>query len=333
MPSRRAITPQQVKWVTEALEHHTRALDSAAAEALRLLTERRNVVLYGPPGTGKSRAALQVRDLWRSANGDDSVVVTTFHPSYSYEDFIEGWRPNPDDEAGFSVAAGVLLSAVAIAEGDAGRNVLLIMDEINRGDVARIFGEFITYIEHDKRGEEFTTAQNREKSHRIPSNLYLLGTMNTADKSINLLDVALRRRFTFVHCQPDATVFGSSPELLATVDGHPLEDLLITINERLANENIEPDRQIGHAMLCISRECDKPSNELLDRLCYDVLPLVSEYLFGEPERVARVLPGLLQENGLPTHPSDVDDVGALLTGLLTAPGEATTAARDPAAED
>lgn len=333
MPNRQPITPQQVAWVRDALQHHAGSLDPAAAEALRLLSERRNVVLYGPPGTGKSRAALQVRDRWRSVNGGDSVVVTTFHPSYSYEDFIEGWRPDPDVHAGFVVSNGVLLRAVALAELDADRDILLIIDEINRGDVARIFGEFVTYIEHDKRGAEFTTSQNRERIHKIPSNLYLLGTMNTADKSINLLDVALRRRFTSVHCPPDATVFASSPELLESVDGIRLDDLLAAINERLAEQNIEPDRQIGHAMLCITAGCDDPSSELLDRLCYDILPLVAEYLYGEPDRIARVLPGLLWDNGSPKRPSDLLEVGASLSNLLMVPVEATASADDPASED
>ena len=331
MPSRQTITHQQVAWVSEALQHYASTLDPAAVEAMRLLGARRNVVLYGPPGTGKSRAALQVRDEWRSVNGDDAVVVTTFHPSYSYEDFIEGWRPDPDADAEFSVSKGVLLSAVAIAEHDLARDVLLIIDEINRGDVARIFGEFVTYIEHDKRGDEFTTAQNREDKQKIPSNLFLLGTMNTADKSISLLDAALRRRFTFVHCPPDAAVFASSPELLDAVDGLRFDDLLSTINERLAREGIEPDRQIGHAMLCISAACEDPSNELLDRLCYDVLPLVSEYLYGEPERIRRVLPGLLGDNNLPKRPHEVHDEGNFPSDLLTTPTEATAQADDPAA--
>ena len=329
MPRRDPITTEQIDQVKEALRNHRPHLDDVAVEAQRLLSNRRNVILYGPPGTGKSRAALQLRTRWMAKNGANSAVLATFHPSYAYEDFVEGWRPDPSATGGFDLSDGVLFEAIDLANEDSDRDILLIIDEINRGDVARIFGEFITFIEHDKRGIDFTTAQTRRRSRQVPNNLFLLGTMNTADKSINLLDTALRRRFAFVLCAPDPEVFDSSPELRSEVGGIQLKELLTTINQRLAHQRVEAERQIGHAMLCIPIDSSDPEQQLLDRLCYEILPLVAEYLYGEPERIREVLPGLVDDNGLPKRPDQVTGIGAVLGEAVLAPVVLEEAAEDP----
>lgn len=340
MPSDDEITPDEINGLAAAFGSLTPHLDPHAAEATRLLLAKRNVVLYGPPGTGKTRAALQVADRWRAEHGDDSVVLTTFHPSYSYEDFVEGWRPEPTASAagGFDLKPGVFLEAVKVAVNSSDRPVLLLIDEINRGDVARIFGELITFVEHDKRGIEFTTAQDRNAKKHVPPNLYVLGTMNTADKSISLLDVALRRRFAFIPCPPEPAVLANTTEWLPTVDGIRLDRLLIELNARLAQHDIEADRQIGHALLGIPADSDDPSRDLLDRLHYDVLPLVEEYLYADREAIREVLPGFLDASGSPVRPDSLDCVKALLEGGATQPtatvvtepdeGEPTDAAGD-----
>jgi 5-methylcytosine-specific restriction protein B len=302
MPNDIPITQHEIDGVNEALADIVRDLDPLADEALRLLRQPRNVVLYGPPGTGKTRAALQIQEAWRTQHGDSSTILTTFHPSYSYEDFIEGWRPDPAASGGFDLKDGVFMRAVDLAS-EAGTPTLLIIDEINRGDVARILGEVITFIEHDKRGLRFTTAQRRDVERTVPPNLFILGTMNTADKSINLLDVALRRRFAFVSCPPQPAVLSSSSELQAVVGGIALADLLVEINRRLQQHDIEVDRQIGHALLAISLHSPDPEQELVDRLRYDVLPLVEEYLYADREAVREVLPDFFDEDGRPVPPT------------------------------
>lgn len=319
LPNDQPITPEQQAGVVQALAGLGGAIDEVAAEALRLLGAKRNVVLYGPPGTGKTRAALQVRQTWQQQNGADSVVLTTFHPSYSYEDFIQGWRPDPTPAAqpsGFSLQPGVLLVAIQAAKDaaaiDPDRKVLLIIDEINRGDVARIFGEVITFIEHDKRDLEFTTAQDRTTKHQIPSNLYVLGTMNTADKSISLIDVALRRRFAFVPCLPNPGAFEASPDWLGEVGGIDIGELLRTINLRLQVQDIEVDRQVGHALLSVDAASADPEETLIDRLFYDVLPLVEEYLYADRDAIRDVLPGLVDEDGVPQRPPSLAAVAPLL---------------------
>jgi 5-methylcytosine-specific restriction protein B len=336
LPSDQPITPEQHDGVVQALAGVGVALDGASTEALRLLASKRNVVLYGPPGTGKTRAALQVRDTWRQQNGDDSVVLTTFHPSYSYEDFVQGWRPDPAEDAqpsGFSLQPGVLLRAVAAAkeatELDPARKVLLLIDEINRGDVARIFGEVITFIEHDKRELDFTTAQDRTTEHQIPSNLYVLGTMNTADKSISLLDVALRRRFAFIPCLPNPGVFEASPNWLGEVGGVDIGELLRAINMRLQAQDIEIDRQVGHAMLSVDVTSEDPEQALIDRLFYDVLPLVEEYLYADRDSIRDVLPGLIDEDGVPQRPPSL----AVLAPVLLPADEPSDGAVEGSADN
>jgi len=269
-------------------------LDAIAAEARRLLLRHENVILYGPPGTGKSRAAQQIADDWTTTHGENSVIQTTFHPSYSYEDFIEGFRPSDSDPSKFELTPGVLLQAANQAESVP---TLLVIDEINRADVAKVFGELITYIEPDKRGREFTTAQQPMSAPKrvIPYDLFVLGTMNTADKSISLLDVALRRRFKFIECPPLPNAFSSSPEWKDSAFGISLASLLTAINLRLLDVGVTRDRLVGQALLGLSAAGD--DSELLDRIRYDVYPLVEEYLFGEAERMEKVLPGLVDTHG------------------------------------
>lgn len=289
MPNR----PLSPKQAALAAAGGRRPLDAHAMEALRLLQAGRNVVLYGPPGTGKTFAALAVREWWLTQHGPDSVILATFHPSYSYEDFVEGFRPSIGDPSQFALEDGVLLDAASRAKGG---KVLLVIDEINRGDVARIFGELITYIERDKRNIPFRTAQRRDREREIPQGLHILGTMNTADKSISLLDVALRRRFTFVSCPPDPGAYAAIPDWAEAVDGVSLADLLSAVNERLREVGVERDRLVGHAVLAVPSENARPE-ALLDRLRYDLVPLVEEYLFNDAERVAQVLPGLVSSDG------------------------------------
>ena len=271
------------------------ALGSETPETIaqRFLSRHDNVVLYGPPGTGKSRAAFSIADQWRITNGPDTVFTTTFHPSYSYEDFVEGFRPSEEDPSRFELTDGLLFRAAEAAKD--GNKVLLVIDEINRADVAKVFGELITYVEFDKRGLEFTTAQRPTVPRTIPDGLHILGTMNTADKSISLLDVALRRRFKFVETPPDSASFASSSTWKESALGVDLGDLLSYLNSALLRMDVGRDRLIGQALLGLG--VDEDDSVLLERIRFDVYPLVEEYLFGDPARMADVLPGLVNEHG------------------------------------
>jgi len=313
----------------------TMVLSSAALDdLLRLVKRRKNVVLYGPPGTGKTRAALGLCEAWELMNGPDTVFSVTFHPSYSYEDFVEGFRPKgTDDGTGETVAdtsggtfilqPGLLLLAckraqelIGAAHGSSPKAVLLMVDEINRADVARVLGELITYIEADKRGKKFRLSQSPAAERTIPPNLYLVGTMNTADKSISLLDIALRRRFAFVEYPPDESVFDSEASWLSSIGGMHLATLLHALNARLAAAGIDPDRAIGHSLLSVSADATDPIQRLHERFEYDIYPLICEYCFMDRRRIGELLADLVTPNGSFRRGMGNDEFIAALSSLI-----------------
>ncbi len=245
---------------------------------LRVKQRTRNVILYGPPGTGKT---FWVREFGRQF-GDRQDFVT-FHQSFSYEDFVEGWRPvsNEGDGMRYKVLPGIFRAVCKRAENDPEHEYLLVIDEINRANIAKVFGELITLIEDDKRlGEKNalqTTLTYSGEKFGVPRNLYLVGTMNTADRSIALLDIALRRRFTFIEVAPN-------PDLLPAVDGIPLSAVLRRLNERITAV-LDRDHQIGHSyFMNVTSLADL-------RFVWEhrVVPLLQEYFYNDGERLRAIL--------------------------------------------
>jgi 5-methylcytosine-specific restriction protein B len=229
--------------------------------------------------------------------GTDAVAglvrCCTFHPAYGYEDFIEGYRPKSMvGQLGFTLERGIFRAICEDARGKSEKYVLLI-DEINRGDIPRIFGELLTLLELDKRGQAVILPLSG-KPFAVPANLYVVGTMNTADRSIALLDTALRRRFGFVELMPDAGVFGS-----ASVGGSiPLGPWLSALNERIRGHLGRDGRnlQIGHAYLL---EGGKPVTDyarFVRILADDIIPLVEEYCYEDYGALTQILgAGLVDE--------------------------------------
>lgn len=260
-----------------------------------LLRKRKNVVFYGPPGTGKTYHALSIVEYWKGRYGMDTVFQITFHPAYSYEDFVWGWRPDADSGSGFSAKEGVLLEAARRAAD--GTPVLLVIDEINRADTARVFGELITYLEADKRDIAFRLAQDPTSERSIPSSLHVLGTMNSADRSISLMDIALRRRFAFVEFSWDADAYSTHEKWANEVGDISVGAILTALNKRLEAIGIEPDRALGHAMLGIPSDSPNPVLELADRFRFDVYPLVADYCFADRSRIEQVLSPLVGADG------------------------------------
>jgi len=220
----------------------------------------------------------------------------TFHPAYGYEDFIEGFRPE-QGAAGqlvFERRAGIFKTLCDLAGRTPNRKFVLVVDEINRGDIPRIFGELLTLLERDKRGLKLNLPLS-SNSFAVPANVYLIGTMNTADRSIALLDTALRRRFGFVELMPNPSVLSG-----ASAGGVPLGPWLVALNGRLRTHLGRDARnlQVGHAYLLEDGRPVTDFAQFVRVLAEDLVPLLEEYCYEDYGALARILgPGLVDEAG------------------------------------
>jgi MoxR-like ATPase len=263
------------------------------AEWVRLIRDRRQVVFYGPPGTGKTFVARQL--ALHLAGGADAIEVVQFHPSYAYEDFIEGIRPRQADAGSgvaFERADGLFKRFCKRARQLApGRPAVMLIDEINRAPLSRVLGELLYLLEY--RTESVTLPYSGE-TFNIPENVILIGTMNSADRSISLVDYALRRRFAFVPFFPDTPPVRDVIRRFA--QAHPeslglkgLSAKLDRINERIGERHLS----IGHSYFLRS---DLDSERLKTIFRYDILPLIEEHFFDQPDELAHIRRILLDED-------------------------------------
>jgi 5-methylcytosine-specific restriction protein B len=286
--------------------------DPLFLELGELLDERRQLVLYGPPGTGKTymacrfllhwllvhegRESVQVlddrdrfHDEWGrlttpGENRVAQVTMLTFHPSYSYEDFVEGYRPKPTSGDGLTLQLepGVFKRICAAASVDPDRPYVVLIDEINRANLPKVLGELITIIEADKRGLHVTLPQSKEL-FAIPSNVFIVGTMNTADRSIKVLDAAIRRRFAFHEIMPQS-------ELLAgTQFGDLALDVFLDYLNARISEKEGREKQIGHAVFFVAGEPITEVEEFARRVKNEVVPLLQEYCYEDYNALADYL--------------------------------------------
>lgn len=256
-------------------------------EVESLMPDKKQLVFYGPPGTGKTWVAQRFAQYWVDSAPEPGgeVDVVQFHPSYAYEEFVEGIRPKsvegPDgrQELSYPVKKGLFWNFCHAARSHPRRRYVLILDEINRGELPRILGELLYLLEY--RGELVTLPYSGEPFN-IPKNVFLLGTMNTADRSIALVDHALRRRFHFVQMKPEPDILRlyfegyGNPEMAWTAD------LLEETNRQLGRDGIEWHLHIGHSHF-MREELDDATLERVWK--HSVMPTLEEYFYRQPERL------------------------------------------------
>jgi len=257
--------------------------------------EFKNIILYGVPGVGKTHNYKRLINLIENGKNIKDIFTTieqnekyedllnideeekrikfiTFHQNYSYEEFIEGLRPQKN--RGIELKDGIFKQLCNEARNNKEKNYYLIIDEINRGNISKIFGELITLIEEDKRETIKVTLPYSQKTFTVPKNLYIIGTMNSTDKSIALIDTALRRRFTFVKLQPNSNL----------VENKIAQQYMKNLNEHLKNIKGE-EYQVGHSyFMCISNDIDL--NFIKE---YKIKPLLEEYFYGDEVGLREVL--------------------------------------------
>ncbi len=260
---------------------------------LNRLKVKKNLILQGPPGTGKTWLAKKLAFALLGQKDDSRVRRFQFHPNLSYEDFILGYRPN--DESKLTLVEGPFLKTVIRAEGDQSNDYVIVIEEINRGNPAQIFGEMLTLLESDKRNSDEAlrlaySSSDADRTVHIPENVYVIGTMNVADRSIALVDLALRRRFAFVDLEP---VFGDVwRQWVHEQCGIPL-DFLTTIKERMTALNnqiadypsLGLQFRVGHSYVTPTpgTQIDDPVEWFRDVVDTEIGPLLDEYWFDNAD--------------------------------------------------
>lgn len=247
-----------------------------------LLETKYNVILQGAPGVGKTYAAKRLAYSIMGQIDTSRVAMVQFHQSYSYEDFIQGYRPSKD---GFELENGTFYKFCKEAEEDNERPYFFIIDEINRGNLSKILGELMMLIEKDKRGEKIKLLYSNEW-FTVPKNVRIIGMMNTADRSLALMDYALRRRFAFFDFVP-AFASDGFKNYLAEKNSSKLEKLISTVellnNAIAADESLGDGFRIGHSYFCTDDEVT--DGWLKSVVEYEVIPLIKEYWFDEPTKI------------------------------------------------
>lgn len=249
-----------------------------------ILRIKKNIILQGAPGVGKTFVAKRIAFSMMGVKDVERVMMVQFHQSYSYEDFIMGFRPSTD---GFELKRGAFYNFCKKAEIDGDNDYFFIIDEINRGNLSKIFGELFVLIENDKRGVSLQLLYSDEK-FSVPKNIYIIGMMNTADRSLAMLDYALRRRFAFFEIKPGFTTDGFR-EYRMSLENEKFDKLIAcveSLNNVISNdESLGDGFCIGHSYFC-NLLPDTINDQILSGIVeYELIPLLKEYWFDEPTKV------------------------------------------------
>ena len=275
---------------TKAVEKYTKAdflnevfMEEQDFDILQhLIKMKKNIILQGAPGVGKTFCAHRLAQAIMGEKDESRIALIQFHQNYSYEDFVMGYKPAGET---FELQKGIFYKFCVTAANHPDQEYFFIIDEINRGNLSKIFGELLMLIEKDYRGKKLTLAYKDEK-FSVPENLYLIGMMNTADRSLALIDYALRRRFSFFEMQPgfDSNGFKNYLKKKNNPRLNELVELIKELNRQIeADDSLGKGFEIGHSYLCTQNTI---TDEWLKAVVnYDILPMLQEYWFDNKQEV------------------------------------------------
>lgn len=272
--------------------------ESTLDKVLITLERKKNIVLQGPPGTGKSFIAKRLAYCALGLKDSSKVEMVQFHQSYSYEDFIQGYRPT--ESGAFALQDGVFYRFCQKAHADSDNKYFFIIDEINRGNLSKIFGELMLLIESDKRGEHYAvslTYSANSETFYVPNNVYIIGTMNTADRSLAVVDYALRRRFSFIDIHPnfEKKLRDYLSTILDTKLVNKIAERLTALNRQIKSDSHLGDGfMIGHSYFCNLQESGNHNSWYEDIVKFEIEPLLKEYWFDDLEKANTATEKLLE---------------------------------------
>ncbi len=261
-------------------------------QAVSLLKRKKNIILQGAPGVGKTFIARKLAYEIMGEINNSQIEMVQFHQSYSYEDFIQGLRPTA--KSGFELRNGIFYTFCQRAINQPGKKFFFIIDEINRGNLSKIFGELMMLIESDKRDEKYalklTYAEDEEDRFYVPENLHIIGTMNTSDRSLAIIDYALRRRFAFITLKPDYGIAFRSFLEFKGVSNRMIEHICFSVTEM--NRKIKMDLgegfQIGYSYFCTYNSGEDEITWWNDVLNFELKPLLEEIWFDDTNKASEM---------------------------------------------